>query len=272
MMKRKINKRRSSRTRIKGQKSKGQDKFMTNNNNTTTNSNKEQEEEKIEIMDSKKANNLISNSDLRTEPIVEDKKEKEKEEKTTTAKIPSPEVFDSSRYDAMSEMKESANMEEEGHLKEVLLSNIQKEKPIKAENVNINTDNNPSTNIDINPSPTPSISNVDPTIEERAAIIRGSKEGEVLDQNLESNNNNNKRLQEEGGRKEKQDEKEVVHEASMPITSPKYMNPWLDLANAWTDLYIESAKNAATMTEYWLGLFSKPWLGGYKKKDKGKVE
>src|SRR5215216_1527961 len=41
-----------------------------------------------------------------------------------------PEVFDSSKYDSMTEMKESADMKEGGHLKEVL-SSVEKEEPIE---------------------------------------------------------------------------------------------------------------------------------------------
>jgi hypothetical protein len=158
----------------------------------------------------------------------------------------------------MTEIKQSGNVKE-GRLKEVLLSDVQQQEPIKAENVNIST-NNPSTNIDINTSqPSPSISNVEPSIEERAAMLRGSKEVGPLEQDLESNNNNNNSRQKEGGGKEKQGEKEVVDEASSPIMSPKYTtSSWLELANTWTNLYIESAKNAGRMTEYWLDLFSKP--------------
>jgi hypothetical protein len=181
-----------------------------------------------------------------------------------------PEIFDSSKYNSMTEIKQSGNVKE-GHLKEVLLSDVQQQEPIKAENVNINT-NNPSTNIDTNSSqPSPSISNVEPNIEERAAMLRGSKEVGPLEQDLESNNNNSR--QKEGGGKEKHDEREVVDEASSPIISPKYTtSSWLELANTWTNLYIESAKNAGRMTEYWLDLFSKPWFVGYKRKDKVKVE
>ena len=41
-----------------------------------------------------------------------------------------PEVFDSSKYNSMTEMNELANMKEGDHLKEVL-SNVEKEEPIK---------------------------------------------------------------------------------------------------------------------------------------------
>jgi hypothetical protein len=76
----------------------------------------------------------------------------------------------------MAEMKESANIKEEEHLK-VLLSSVEKEQPLKAETVTINDKNHP-TKINTNPSPNPSSAayGVNTNLEEMAAMFRGSKQ------------------------------------------------------------------------------------------------
>ena len=40
----------------------------------------------------------------------------------------------------------------------------------------------------------------------------------------------------------------------------------------WTNIYTESVRNTAKMSEYWLDLFSKPWSGQYQQKYKDKVK
>ena len=47
-----------------------------------------------------------------------------------------------------------------------------------------------------------------------------------------------------------------------------YTNFWREATKSWTDLYVESARNVAEATEYWQGLFFKPWLPGGRTKDK----
>jgi hypothetical protein len=47
-----------------------------------------------------------------------------------------------------------------------------------------------------------------------------------------------------------------------------YTNFWWEATKFWTDLYVDSARNVAETTEYWLNLFSNPWLTGRRTKDK----
>ena len=228
-----------------------------------------QEEEKNKVTD-RGFTNSISNTNVINQPT----QEVEKKTATATDTTGVTEIFDSSKYDSITEIKESANIKEEGHLKDVL-SNVEREEPIAPETV----DTSKPSNIDINSRPpqqklsssTITADGSPPSLEERVAMFRGSKE-EVSDQGLESNKNMLQKEVEDNKEKEHEKEAAVGEDYSVSIC-PKYTtSSWLDLANIWTDLYVQSAKNAATMTEYWLGLFSKPWLGGYKKKDKGKVE
>jgi hypothetical protein len=86
-----------------------------------------------------------------------------------------PEVFDSSKYNSMAEMKESADMKEGGHLKEVL-TNVEKEEPIKPETVNNNKHFDIYTTMTSDASP--------PHLEEKGATMRGSNEEQITDQNL----------------------------------------------------------------------------------------
>jgi hypothetical protein len=94
-------------------------------------------------------------------------------------------------------------------------------------------------------------------------MLRGSKEP------LDNGSQDNKILtQQDGEYKQKEDEKQK----EINKDYPRVAFTWTNLINSWSDLYIESAKNMATITEYWINLFSVPWLEGYKKKDKVKVE
>ena len=68
--------------------------------------------------------------------------------------------------------------------------------------------------------------------------------------------------------KQKEDEKQEVINKDYPQAT----FTWPNLINAWSDLYIEAAKNVAMVAEYWINPFSKPWPEEYKKKDKVKVE
>jgi hypothetical protein len=99
--------------------------------------------------------------------------EKEKE-KTTTKTIEekvSPEVFDSSTYDSMTEIKESATMDE-NDTKEVL-ADTEKLESIYPETTRIETtDNNNNNNNNAN------IPSVNPTIEGHASALKQSRENE----------------------------------------------------------------------------------------------
>ena len=186
----------------------------------------------------------------------------ERQEKVANSTATIPEVFDSSKYNAATEMKDAANMREGEHLKEVLMS-VDKEEPLIPENsVSKNMDNSQV------PQPEPSLSStaeivsndVNPqSLEERAAMLRGSKE--LLDKDLQDNRNV---IQQDMEHKEKEDEKQK--EINKDYLQAAFT--WPNLINTWSDLYVESAKNMATITDYWINLFSKPWLGGYKKEDK----
>jgi hypothetical protein len=75
----------------------------------------------------------------------------------------------------MPEMKESANIKEEEDLKE-LLSRVEKEQPLKAETI---IDKILPTKFDTNlspPTPSSAVYGVDTSLEERAAMLRGSKQ------------------------------------------------------------------------------------------------
>jgi hypothetical protein len=102
--------------------------------------------------------------------------EKEKE-KTTTKTIEekvSPEVFDSSTYDSMTEIKESATMDE-NDTKEVL-ADTEKLESIYPETTRIETtDNNNNNN---NNNTNANIPSVNPTIEGHASALKQSRENE----------------------------------------------------------------------------------------------
>jgi hypothetical protein len=100
--------------------------------------------------------------------------EKEKE-KTTTKTIEekvSPEVFDSSTYDSMTEIKESATMDE-NDTKEVL-ADTEKLESIYPETTRIETTDNNNNNNNNNAN----IPSVNPTIEGHASALKQSRENE----------------------------------------------------------------------------------------------
>ncbi len=144
-----------------------------------------------------------------------------------------PKVFDSSKYDSMTEMKES------GHLKEVL-SSVEKEEPIEP---TITTDTR-SSNMDTNsPSAAANAADVDaspPNLEERAAALRGSKEEQTVDRNLDDSKNKS-----EDEIIEAKDEEAYAE----PYLSQKVADPytifWQDTAKSWNDFYIEYARNTS---------------------------
>ena len=99
--------------------------------------------------------------------------EKEKEKTTTTKTIEekvSPEVFDSSTYDSMTEIKESATMDE-NDTKEVL-ADTEKLESIYPETTRIETTDNNNNNNNAN------IPSVNPTIEGHASALKQSRENE----------------------------------------------------------------------------------------------
>jgi hypothetical protein len=212
------------------------------------------------------AKNLDHRPDITNKPQKVEQQEKVADSTTTT-----PEVFDSSKYNAATELKEAANMKEGEHLKEVLMS-VDKKEPLNPENLDTGKlmDNSQPPRTEALASTAEIVSNDvnPPSLEDRAAVLRGSKEP------LDNGSQDNKILtQQDGEYKQKEDEKQEEINKDYPQAAPM----WPNLINAWSDLYVESAKNMATITEYWINLFSIPWLGGYKKgdtkkKDKVKVE
>jgi hypothetical protein len=190
----------------------------------------------------------------------------ERQEKVANSTATIPEVFDSSKYNAATETKEAANMKEGEHLKEVLMS-VDKEEPLSSENSDTdkNIDNSQAPRPEASSSTAEIVSNDmnPPSLEERAAMLGGSKE--LLDKDLQDNRNV---TQQDMEHEQKEDEKQK----EINKDYPQVAFTWPNIITAWSDLYVELAKNMATIAEYWIDLFSKPWLGGYKKKDKVKVE
>jgi hypothetical protein len=203
-----------------------------------------------------------------------------------------PEVFDSSKYDSMAEIKESAAdmKKEEGgkeHLKEEreeVLSNTQREEePIKSESVDtgkpsdIDSNSSAQPQQQLPPSPSTITAKADdmnsPSLEERvvpADISRYAKE-EITsaDQNLEVEDTNyvvvGKEKEDEEAQKKKKDNKEQQQHYS-PSISASYMTSWHDYINAAFNVYSESIRAAAKIAEYSLGMFWEPWLGRHNKK------
>jgi hypothetical protein len=215
---------------------------------------KHKEEDKSKAS-SERSLDLASSTNFADESVPQD----EKTNRNNKDMTPIPEVFDSSKYDSMTEMKESADMEEGGHLKEVL-SSVEKEEPIEPTTT---TDTRPS-NMDTN-SPSAAANATDdaspPNLEERAAALRGSKEEQTIDRNLDGNKD--KSQEEVIGVKDNEADAE-------PYLSQKVADPytifWRDAAKTWNNFYIEYARNASEITKYWSDLFSKSWLFGYKRK------
>jgi hypothetical protein len=138
------------------------------------------------------------------------------------------EVFDSSKYDSMAEMKKSADMQEESAITKVQTSNV-----------NVNSSHITTTVADISL----------PNLEEKAAELRGSKPEQTID-NIPTDYR--EKLQEDMVEvKDKKEEAETwsTHGLASPYTL------FGDVAKSWTDLYLESARSVAEITRYWLDLF-----------------
>jgi hypothetical protein len=268
------------------------------------NKDKEEKKKKKKDTDLGKKDNLTSYSSSSLLPAQTRKEEGLKGEKiaaaattTTTTSSNIPEVFDSSKYDSMAEIKESAaDMKKEGggeeHLKEEeeeVLSNIQREEPIKSESV----DTGKPSDIDLNspaqpqqllPPPSTITATADdmtsPSLEERAEAILGDSKEEIItsaDQNLEEDTKNivvSKEAEDEEAEKKKKDNKEQQQQQHYsPSISASYMTSWHDYVNGAFNVYSESIRSAANIAEYSFRMFWQPWLGGYnKKKDRIKVE
>jgi hypothetical protein len=91
---------------------------------------KYKEEEKSKAS-SESSLDLASGTNFVDKSVPQDEKTHHGNKDTTTI----PEIFDSSKYDSMTEMKESADMKGGGHLKEVL-SSVEKEGAYRTYNSN----------------------------------------------------------------------------------------------------------------------------------------
>ena len=270
-------KRKTSRVRIKDKAGKrGDDREMAIRD---INNNKEVDKKSKRASNNNSHENIVSNPTVSTPRSKEEEEEEEQGKEKITNSVNTTmthgisEVFDSSKYDVMTQMKNSSTINEE-KLKEIS-SNIEKIKPIEAETIDIN--NQASSHIDVNASSAgPSTSNVDLSLEERAALLRGSKKEIMSDQNIVDSKSIASRLEEEeksrkGDLEKEQQEQQQEYNPLNSITSP-YVSLWRESVNMWTNIYTESVRNTAKMSEYWLDLFSKPWSGQYKQKYKDKVE
>ncbi|HYZ51683.1 MAG TPA: hypothetical protein VE593_12410, partial [Nitrososphaeraceae archaeon] len=169
----------------------------------------------------------------------------------------------------MTQMKNSSTMNEE-KLKEIS-PNIEKIKPTEVETIDIN--DQPSSHVDINASSVePPTLNVDQSLEDRAALLRGSKKEIMPDQNLVDSKSIASRL--EGEDRSGKVDVEQQEEENNPFNSftSSYVSLWRESVNMWTNINTESVRNTAKMSEYWLDLFSKPWSGQYQQKYKDKVK
>jgi hypothetical protein len=208
-----------------------------------------------------------------------------------------PEVFDSSRYNAMEEMKESTNNKtmNESESKAEISSDLQKEEKPIVQPANLGVDGRyPSSIIDTsnnNPSyqqeqhqliKTDSNDRNFQRLHEREleAIQTEPRQDEItLDhsQNLE-NNKGFAKVEEDENKKDEENEENKLHQQQplQHITNlPRnYIDPWHDSTNAWVDMYTESVRNVAKVTEYWLDSFYKMGFGqkSNKQKDSIKIE
>jgi hypothetical protein len=216
---------------------------------------KKYKEEEKNKASSERSLDLASSTNFTDKPTLQDEKIHRDNKDMTTI----PEVFDSSKYDSMTEMKESADMKEGGHLKEVL-SSVEKEEPIEP----TTTTDTKLSNMDTNSPSAAASATADgspPNLEERAATLRGSKEEQTVDRNLEFGTNKSQ----EEVIEVKDKEADAEPHLSQRLTDLHTIF-WRDAAKTWNDFYIEYARNASEIARYWSELFSKSWLFGYKRK------
>ena len=168
-----------------------------------------------------------------------------------------PEVFDSSKYNSMKEMNESASVEEEGRLKKVL-SSVENEETIRPTAVDTN-----ASSMDINSPSTVASDTLDaspPSLEKRAATLRSPKEEYDVENSLADNK---KESQEVIVTKNKETNTEL--DMSSPKVADLYNTLWQDAAKFWNDSYIEYARRVSEMNKIWLNLFSNFWFFSYMK-------
>jgi hypothetical protein len=195
---------------------------------------------------------------LTQKPIT--KKEEEEEGKTITKN------FDTSRYEPITEMKESiatsTSIHEQDENKKKTLSTAQKEGLVNAEMVistipsgsNNNNDDDDETYANF-PTTTPAI------IKEQTSNTTEPKQP--------------KEKEEESGPKEYKNIKNQEDYRSENLSNPNsYVNSialWPRAAIAWINTYNEFVRNAAKMNEYWFNLLCRPWTREQKNASSEKI-
>jgi hypothetical protein len=194
----------------------------------------------------------VSDPIIKEQALQKDKTGNDNKDETTIKG-----VFESSKSDSMVEMEKSAAIKEREHPEEVLTS-VEKAKSIDPTTTKVTKIS--EVNVDSPPRKATTFPNVSPqNLDERAANLRDSKEEQIM----------------VGSKEPSQEEiieiKDKKTDAEPPLSQgldESYTNFWLEATKSWTDLYVESARNVAEATEYWLGLFFKPWLSGGRSKDR----
>lgn len=194
--------------------------YVRNNNNSTEENNTKGKKRQSENEESSSSSSLAQRERTIQETI--------------------PEVFDSSRYNAMVEIKESSTMQEKD-MKEAL-STTEKKEPRRKEMGNTETTDNNNINTD-----TPAIN---PSIEEQqASILRESKEGEVTKTGLIISDQKNIQNRENNRKQEN---------LKYPNVFTTGIGLWKNYAMAWIVTYNEFVRNTGRMAEYWSHLYWNP--------------
>ena len=200
--------------------------------------NREKRKEDERSKSPKESSDTISNTTIPKEQELQDVKAGDKVGGETTF----PEVFDSSRYDSMTEMKKSADMQEEQHLEEVL-STVEKEEPPELAITDIQTSN---VNMNSSPTATTATDMSLPNLEEKAAELRGSKSDQMIDNSPADKKEGS---QEELVKEEVKDKKEETESWLSDGLIDPYTIFWRDAAKSWTDFYVESASHRRQVGE-----------------------
>lgn len=194
--------------------------YVRNNNNSTEENNTKGKKRQSENEESSSSSSLAQRERTIQETI--------------------PEVFDSSRYNAMVEIKESSTMQEKD-MKEAL-STTEKKEPRRKEMGNTETtdDNNINTY-------TPAIN--PPIEEQQASILRESKEGEVTKTGIIISDQKNIQNRENNRKQEN---------LKYPNVFTTGIGLWKNYAMAWIVTYNEFVRNTGRMAEYWSHLYWNP--------------
>ena len=194
--------------------------YLRNNNNSTEENNTKGKKRQSENEESSSSSSLAQRERTIQETI--------------------PEVFDSSRYNAMVEIKESSTMQEKD-MKEAL-STTEKKEPRRKEMGNTETTDNNNINTD-----TPAIN--PPIEEQQASILRESKEGEVTKTGIIISDQKNIQNRENNRKQEN---------LNYPNVFTTGIGLWKNYAMAWIVTYNEFVRNTGRMAEYWSHLYWNP--------------